>query len=156
MNFRWSDGYSFAVEFECDCENDFYPAALAALADARTHCIKRYHEHGQQKMFFRPLYLHVRGVDGLWLNPCRADEQPARADDRIETSIDNVSAGDEFWLSIDQYIIWARCERTYIWSQEFECFCEAVGNMIQEMDHKIKNEKMAVEQFEKMVTQKEL
>lgn len=152
MNFRWSDEHSFAVEFECECENDFYPAALAALADARTHRIKHYHEHGQQKMFFPPLYLHVYGVQGLWLNPCRSDEQPVRADERIETSIDNVLAGDGFWLSADQYIIWARCERTYTWSVEFEHFCGAVGNAIQEMDHKIKNEKTAVEQFEKMVT----
>lgn len=151
MKIRWSDEHKYATEFECENENDFYQAAMPALADAREHTMKRYHHQGKNEIYFCPLSLHVMGVDGSWLGLSTVAGHLVFAADGIETSLENMLAGDEFWLSIDQYILYAYCDRTFLWSQEFERFCNDVGNMIMEEDKKIQNGKQAIEQFEKMI-----
>jgi len=115
MKFRWSDGYTFAVEFECERENDFYPAAVAALAEARQRKIKRYHQPGAGTHIYYPLLqLHVRGVDGTWLNSSPSTRIYADDMDIDDTSVNSISLRDESWLHVNSSSIWALCERTYI------------------------------------------
>ena len=121
---RWSNEHNYASEFECENENDFYQSAMAALADAREHTAKQYHHQGKNEVYFPILALHVMSADTYtWLGLDTVARHRVFAADAINSSLENMLAGDEFWLSVDQFILYAYCKRTFQWSQEFERFC---------------------------------
>jgi hypothetical protein len=68
MKFRWSDGYSAAVEFEAFDADGLKTAALDALIDFRLKTVKRYHDGKTHtwKRWALPGQLHLSYGD-RWL-----------------------------------------------------------------------------------------
>lgn len=113
--FRWSDGYSYAVEFQAQ-ENGFIQPAMDALKSFHEATAKRYHDGETQTdiIHFREVQLHIQ-VNGNW-RPLEHDGALvvfSITTRDIPEAIAEVYANLEPELLFKQQMIWRRVDTAY-------------------------------------------
>lgn len=146
MNFRWSDGHSYAVEFSAN-EQSFLSRASDALRQFRMDTAERYHDGETRKdmIRFRQAELHVT-VNGRWLHAGEIKETksgtsffdsvrtvvfPATVEDN-EREINRVFEEQGLSLLTKRKKILTMVHDTFRWAG-------ALTNMILDVDDKIRN-----------------